>query len=212
MPYAASPYAALRESAANLAPRSVATRAATVAVLGAAFGFLTAWAAIKDGPPFGAAHAGVWIAWPRSGAPDLDPYARAYFARSGAMPVGLGEGLAFRATTDQDGWPLEGRCVYRLMMGAPPARYWTLNVHDATGAPIANLAQRHAMISSDLVRDAERGGEIVIAARVRAGEWLPAPANGRFALSLTLYDTPLAGSTTAVVGLALPLVMRESCA
>ena len=59
----------------------------------------------------GAGSAG-WHGNAVTGSVDADPYSRAVVARSGIMPLGLGEGLAFTARRDGAGWVLDGaKCV-----------------------------------------------------------------------------------------------------
>ena len=51
---------------------------------------------------------GAWTAWPHAGSPDADPYSIAMLARTGEVPLGAGEGIAFTAEIDSDGAPLSG--------------------------------------------------------------------------------------------------------
>ena len=47
----------------------------------------------------------------RPAPPDIDPYARATIARSGELPIGSGDGVAFyRPQPTTAGTPLDGRC------------------------------------------------------------------------------------------------------
>ena len=89
-------------------------------VLGVALGLALTWAAVERGYGFGAVKAGPWTAWPRTGSPDADPYARAVLSRSAEIPLALAEGLTFTATSDSGGVPLDGACRYTLS-GAPTA-------------------------------------------------------------------------------------------
>lgn len=204
--------ATLREGAAGLVPQGLFAKAALVVLAGATLGFASAWLAVRGDFPFGEARSGPWSAWPKAGAPDIDPYARASLARSGATALGAGEGLVFRADTDSDGRALEGRCEYRLSGPLPMARFWTLALTTRDGRPAPNAAHRHAFVSSDVLRDAQGEAAFVVAPTARAGNWLPSPANGHFALALSLYDTPLAASASAIKGVELPRIERGDCA
>jgi hypothetical protein len=68
---------------------------------------------------------GAWTAWPKNGTAGIDPYARAMVARTGELPVGVGDGIAFYARTDDAGQPLDGRCDVLLSGITPQARFWT---------------------------------------------------------------------------------------
>ena len=61
---------------------------------------------LTRGVAFGALTIGAWTAWPKTGSVDIDPYARAIIARSGELPIGTGDGVAFYARTDDAGQPL----------------------------------------------------------------------------------------------------------
>src|SRR5258708_35516363 len=76
---------------------------ATVVGLGAT------WMTATRGTDLGTLTIGAWTARPKTGTADVDPYSRASIARSGELPVGTGDGVAFSATTDdrkrlRDGW------------------------------------------------------------------------------------------------------------
>ena len=82
----------------------------------AVFGLGLTQFALTRGTAFGAITIGAWTAWPKTGTADIDPYARAAIARSGELPIGSGDGVAFFASSDDSG---------------PPAR-WALH-RDALG-------------------------------------------------------------------------------
>ncbi len=201
----------LRETAANLAPRGLFAKAAVAALMGAGIGVASAYLAVRDGFAFGAARSGPWSAWPKIGAPDIDPYARARLARSGAVALGAGEGLTFRAHTDSEGQALDGGCDYIVSGPIPAARFWTLSAATREGAPISNAAQRHAFVSSDVLRAGDGSVQFVVAPSARAGNWLPAPRGQAFMLSLALYDTTFAASAAAVEGVELPDIRKGAC-
>src|SRR3984893_8153877 len=77
---------------------------ATVVGLGAT------WMTATRGTDLGTLTIGAWTARPKTGTADVDPYSRASIARSGELPVGTGDGVAFSATTDDRKRPLDGRC------------------------------------------------------------------------------------------------------
>ena len=82
---------------------------------------------------------GAWTVWPRSGSREADPYTRAVNARTGAIPLGVGEGLAAARDAMTAGRALDARCAYRVGPTTPQARFWTLTLYDVAGRP-----RRHA--------------------------------------------------------------------
>jgi hypothetical protein len=178
--------------------------------LAAVLGLATAWYAVDRGPLFGSIAVGPWHAWPGAGSPDADPYSIAHLARTGEVPLGAGEGLAFTATHDQEGEPLTGTCTYRIDGQTPAARLWTLTAYDGNGRLMANAARRTGFHSREILRRQDGSFLITAAQEVQPGNWLPIATNGPFRLVFRLYDTPL---TTGgeVSDTAMPRIERESC-
>ena len=83
-------------------------------VVAAGIGLGSTWYALTQNLAFGSLSLGAWKAFPRSGTVGIDPYARAAIARNGELPVGLGDGIAFTATVDDGGRPLDGRYYLRI--------------------------------------------------------------------------------------------------
>src|SRR5256714_13356917 len=104
---------------------------------------------------------------------DVDPYSRASIARSGELPVGTGDGVAFSATTDDRKRPLDGRCDVVVSGVTPAARFWTLTLYDQKGRLVANSLQRYGFTSQEIIRGADSAFEIPVTSRSRAGNWLP---------------------------------------
>ena len=174
-------------------------------------GLGSAWLMVGDARPFGAVKVGEWTAWPLAGsAADADPYARAWIARTGEIPLGAGEGVAFTADRDGAGRPLDGACEYRITGETSAARLWTLTVLDATGDLAPNPAGRTGFHSRELLRANDGRFEIALASTARAGNWMPTPASGRIKVVLRLYDTPLALSSDTS-GLVMPRIVRGVC-
>jgi hypothetical protein len=135
----------------------------------AAVGLGTTWLVLTRGTAFGAVPIGAWTAWPKIGTRDIDPYARATLARTGELPVGSGDGVAFLARTDDGGRPLDGRCDVRIVGTTPQARFWTLTLYDPQGRLIGNSIDRGGFTSQEVVRRADGSFEIAVAPRTRAG-------------------------------------------
>jgi hypothetical protein len=158
---------------------------------GLALGLLATFLSLNSGYGFNPLRAGPWTAWPSVGGAEIDPYARAVVARSGEAPLGRDQGLAFIASDDSDGAPLDGACEYRIVDPLPTARFWTLSLATPAGALIANPTGRYGFSSVDVLRREGGAFEIAVARNARAGNWLSPGEARRFVVMLRLYDTPL---------------------
>ena len=177
----------------------------------AAVGLGTTWLVLTRGTAFGAVPIGAWTAWPKIGTRDIDPYARATLARTGELPVGSGDGVAFLARTDDGGRPLDGRCDVRIVGTTPQARFWTLTLYDPQGRLIGNSIDRGGFTSQEVVRRADGSFEIAVAPRTRAGNWLPTNGVDSYVLVLRLYDSPVGVATRAAREAPMPAVTVQSC-
>jgi hypothetical protein len=178
----------------------------------AAIGLGTTWIAVTQGAAYGGITIGAWTAWPKVGTPDIDPYARATIARSGELPIGSGDGLAFYARTDDGGKPLDGRCEVAVSGITPQARYWTIALYDSAGRLVANSMQRYGFTSQEIVRQADGAFEIIASPRARPGNWLPTGAVERYVLVLRLYDTPVGVGTRTGHDAPMPSIVERKCA
>lgn len=180
-------------------------------LLAAAVGLGATYFALTRGAAFGALKIGAWTAWPKSGTSDADPYARASIARSGQLPIGLGDGVAFFAQSDDKGRPLDGRCDVTLTGITPTARFWTLALYSPNGQLIANSINRYGFTSQEIVRRSDGSFEITVSPRASAGNWLPTGGVERYMLVLRLYDTAVGISTRAGREVPMPAVATEAC-
>jgi hypothetical protein len=175
-------------------------------VVAAAIGLGSTWFALTRGVAFGAINIGAWSGRPRTGTADIDPYARAGIARSGELPVGLGDGVSFVARRDTSGRLLDGRCDTILRGTTPPARYFTLTLYDPEGRLVANSIGRQGFTSEELIRNPDGGLEITVGPRARSGNWLPTGGVERYVLVLRFYDTPVGIATRAGREAPMPTV------
>ena len=121
-------------------------------ILAAAIGLGSTWFALTREAGFGALRIGAWTARPKTGTADIDPYSRASIVRSGELPVGTGDGVAFTALTDDKNKPLDGRCDVVVSGVTPAARFWTLTLYDPKGQLVANTLQRYGFTSQEVIR------------------------------------------------------------
>lgn len=169
------------------------------------------WLTATRGTDLGTLTIGAWTARPRTGTSDIDPYARATIARSGELPIGTGDGIAFTATTDDKNKMLDGRCDVVVSGVTPAARFWTLTLYDTKGRLVANALQRYGFTSQEIVRASDGAFNVRIASRARAGNWLPTGALERYVLMLRLYDTPVGVATRTQRDAPMPSITTAGC-
>lgn len=181
--------------------------------LAIAFG-VGAWSAsatLKATSGFGAIRLGPWSAYPELQTAKADPFAKAHRAGDGRILLGRAEGLVFTARSDQEGAPLSGLCSYRISGSTPPARFWTLRVALADGAPApATAGFPHSLTSWNTLRGADGEFEITVSPQPVSGNWIRLAAQGEIAIVLTLIDTPTAGSV-GLVELDMPSISKVRC-
>jgi hypothetical protein len=186
------------------------TDIALAILLATTIGFSTAWLTVEHGRLLGAVTIGPWTAWPEAGGPDSDPYSVALLARSGEVPLGAGEGLAFTSVTDSQGEPLSGDCTYLVNGQTPAARLWTLTAYDTDGRLMINPAHRSGFQSREILRQPDGRFSIVVSPDVEPGNWLPTARLDRLQLVLRLYDTPLT-TATEFVNIDMPRIAKVRC-
>ncbi len=180
-------------------------------ILAAAIGLGATWLTLTRGVAFGSLTIGAWTAWPKNGSVGIDPYARATLARTGQLPVGTGDGVAFYARADDAGNRFDGRCTFTISGLTPAARYWTLTLYDPQGRLVANTIDRHDFTSEEIARDADGQFTINVGPRARPGNWLPTGGIERFILVLRLYDTPIGVAMRTTKEGPMPAIMRKGC-
>ncbi len=180
-------------------------------LIAAAVGLGATWLTLTRGVAFGSLNIGAWTAWPKSGSVDIDPYARANIARTGELPTGMGDGVAFYARSDDARNSFDGRCTFTVSGMTPVARYWTITLYNPEGKLVANSIDRHSFTSDEIVRDSDGGFAITVAPLARPGNWLPTGGADKFVLVLRLYDTPIGVSTGTTKEGPMPAIVRKGC-
>ena len=183
----------------------------TALLLAGVVGVGATWMTTTRGTEIGALTIGAWTARPRTGTADVDPYSRATIVRNGELPIGTGDGVAFTANADDKKKALDGRCDVIVSGVTPPARFWTLTLYDRKGHLVANSLARYGFTSQEIVRSSDGSFEIRIAARSRAGNWLPTGGIERYALMLRLYDTPVGVATRTQRDAPMPSISTVGC-
>lgn len=180
-------------------------------MLAAVVGLGATWFTLTHGIAFGSLTIGAWTAWPRNGSQDIDPYAHAMIARNGELPIGIGDGVAFYAHSDDTGDRFDGRCTFVVAGQTPQARYWTVTLYDLAGRLVANSIDRHGYTSEEVVRTTDGGFAITVSPFARSGNWLPTGGIERFILVWRLYDTPIGVAATSLKEGPMPAIARKGC-
>jgi hypothetical protein len=193
-------------------PRRLSTAALVIYAcsLGLLVGVGSVLYAVSADYPFGSVTAGPWKAWPKVGSTEADPYARAMVARRGDIPLATGEGLALNATVDSGGEPLDARCTYRVAGTTPSARLWTLTVYDSERRLIQTELGRSGMTSAEVLWGDEDEFSVSLSRNLEPGNWIQLP-EGRFTLTLRLYDTTAAAGAGSLEADDLPRIDRGEC-
>jgi hypothetical protein len=179
--------------------------------IAAGVGLGATWLSLSRGVAFGALNIGAWTAFPKTGTPGIDPYARAVIARSGELPIGVGDGVAFYATADDQGKAFDGRCDVDIAGITPTARFWTLTLYDREGKLVPNAVNRYGFTSQEILRNGDGSFNIRVGPRARYGNWLPTGGVERYVLVLRFYDTPVGVATRAEREAPMPAVTLREC-
>jgi hypothetical protein len=180
-------------------------------IVAAIVGLGATYFALSRGAAFGALSIGSWTAWPKSGTADADPYVRASIARTGQLPVALGDGVSFSAQKDDSGRLLDGRCTVIVSGITPAARFWTLTLYNVGGELVANSVGRYGFTSEEIVRNADGSFVVTVAPRANPGNWLPTGGVERYALLLRFYDTAIGVATRASREVPMPAIKTRGC-
>jgi hypothetical protein len=130
-------------------------------------------------------------------------------AQRHVRPIGVGDGITFRADLDDSGRPLDGRCDVTVRGTTPSARYFTLTLYSPSGNLIANSLSRFGFTSQELVRDRRGDFEVTVSPRARPGNWLPTGGVERYILVMRFYDTSLGIATRAGREAPMPAIVSS---
>lgn len=179
--------------------------------LGTSLGLAATWWTAANGLPVAGLVIGSWRADPDAGTIGADPYEIARMVRSGEAPLSYGDGVAFTATTDGAGRPLDAACDYELTGDLPSGRLWTLSAFYPDGRRFSNGSKNIAVTSATDVRVVGQPLKIAVSAKARPGAWAPLEGEGRFALRLALYETIIGTPLERANPPALLSVERLAC-
>ena len=174
-------------------------------------GFGLSWYALSDGRLFGASQSGPWVTWTRAGAPEPDPYTRAFITRNAALQLGQAEGIQLVATTDSDGRRLDRACRYRVDGRTPTSTFWTLIPIDDDDRGVARTDGPPGFHSNRIARANDGSMQLYVSRSPSPLNWLEIQGDGPFSLVLSLYDTTIFSAVGATETVTLPSIIREAC-
>ncbi|MBL8564752.1 MAG: DUF1214 domain-containing protein [Hyphomicrobiaceae bacterium] len=176
-------------------------------------GIGTHWYMVDAGSVLSVERIGPWVSWGQATRRNSDPYARAHFARLGALPLSSEISRTYVAHTDNSGHTLYSSCDYTIEGQAFRAGWWSISVFDNDGALIENPAGRYSF-TRDTMAIAPDGRFVVSVARdARSGNWLPTGGAGRLAVMLVLQDdrSSIADDALTHEGETLPSITQVKC-
>jgi hypothetical protein len=189
---------------------SFAVRVFLVAAFGALLGLGSAHLAIEREWLVSRQHFGPWATAVGSAQGEVDPYSAAILARTGVVPLGPAEGIAYVGEVDSTGLPLDPRCHYTIAGPLPLSALWTLVATDASGRTADGPLHRFGFTSRDAVRAGATGVRITVGPTVRPWNYLPTAGLETLVLTLRIYGAPSSADAPVDAG-SLPRVTRETC-
>jgi hypothetical protein len=157
--------------------------------------------AVRNGP---------WGTSVGAGSADANFYLRSFIAVAGLYALAKEETVYYTAFLDGDGRELDGRCDYRVTGRALPARWWSLTLYGADHFLVENSANVYSRHADNLELAPDGTYAIAVSAREQRRNWLPAPAQGEFSITLRLYN-PAPSVHENLATLALPAIDRGDC-
>jgi hypothetical protein len=178
-------------------------------VTGIVLGLAVTWATVIKSSIGGDMVDGPWRTSINTGSSEGGPYLRARIAVHGLLALSREETVYCTAQSDSDGSALDGNCAYRLEGRDPPARWWSVTAYGADDFPIPNDVDRYSVSANSVERGAD-GRFTVILSRARAEHnWIPT-AQGRFDLTVRLYN-PQTEVIADPAHAELPSIKRLDC-
>lgn len=159
---------------------------------------------------FGSHVVGSWVAWPRAGASNADPYTKARAANLGLWALGEDVGIQFVAKTDANDDILLANCDYRIFGKVPSSSLWTLHAQSLNGTIISQGATSASVHSRNLIRKSDGSFVLSLSKNIHPVNWLGLTGYGSFELVLNIYDTAPIG-TTIGERINFPKIVRQSC-
>lgn len=147
----------------------------------------SAWYMINSGSALSKRSFGPWKTWFSAGDPQADPYTRAHFSRSGALPITATSAYYFTAKTDDNNNKLTADCEYLITGSALNYPWWHISVYDIDGQIIANQAQRYAYHKDNIFFKEDGTFDIRLSPTARPGNWIPTSGSEAMQIVLRIF-------------------------
>lgn len=192
----------------------VALKILGVVVVGVPLGLAATWVVTRGGDMGGSVADGPWKTSLVVGSSQSDPYTRARVALHGLLALKRDETIYYTATTDDEGHPLDGHCVYEIKGRDPSTRWWSITAYGDDDYLIPNDENLYSISASSVARaqngtfHIQVGGLNVHQNKVDAN-WIPTGTK-TFSLTLRLYNP---GPDVALdpADAVLPTLKKVSC-
>ncbi len=175
-------------------------------------GLGSSWYVTQWGSALTTETTGPWVMWIAAAREDADPYTRAHFARSGALPLPADLAETHTARTDSDGRALHSSCDYEITFAPSSHAWWSIAVFDWEGKLIPNNTDRYAFTSQTAAIGGDGRFSGMLSRSASPGNWLPTGGGGRIVLVFTVIDhgmdTGLDEDQTAT---RLPDIVQRGC-
>ena len=178
-------------------------------VVGTLLGLALTWFFVIRSPFAGGASDGPWRTNLLIGSSGGDMATRASVAVHGLFALNRSETIYYSAASDSDGNKLKGNCTYLLSGRDPPTRWWSITAYGADDYLIPNPGKHYSVSKNSVQRGADGTFEATLSRAAAARNWI-ALGNGRFSLTLRLYNpAPQVAKDPGHV--ALPTIRKVAC-
>lgn len=184
--------------------------AAAVAI-GLIVGIGSAWLVLGNGQLLGRFEYDHWFGNANAGSAAADPYTRGIVATIGLLALNRSETIYFHRYVDENGQPLAESCVYDLIGGDLPARWWSITVYAADDFLPLNDDAALSVDATQIVREPDGSWTARLAAqRAGASNWISTRAADTFSLALRMYN-PGDRARDDASSIPYPKIRRVSC-
>jgi len=118
-----------------------------------------------------------WQVWQSPEGGD-DPYLVARFLLAGRLPPPRGPAQEFETTSDRDGRPFSGSCLYRVALETADWRWWSVEVPGGS-----------TVTSATAIAESDGTARIDLSPTLQPGNWLRTPSNSNFRIIMHVLPT-----------------------
>ncbi len=165
---------------------------------------------VHSPPESGMVKNGAWRTSLEVGSTHSGMYTRAVVAVTGLFALNKSETIYYIAETDDEGQPLRSVCDYRIRGKDLDTRWWSITAYGEDYFLIPNDQDRYSCNMMNLSREADGRYNIYLSSTPKKVNWLPTGNQGKFSLSLRLYQ-PASAFYETPQAIELPRIIKEGC-